>query len=174
MQPLTLDEILAYCDNTHDPLQRRQNLIDLLEPGEAIFAYLDPGSRLLLATEKRLVSTRLQREGFSRPRLTWIIAAYNYEDINVVQYVEATTERNAYVVVSYLGSDLHIADTPRLQAFSSALNVLVRQWKAKLKSAPPDQQGNLPSQLRDLYALYQSGVLDADEYKAAKRKLVGI
>jgi hypothetical protein len=173
MQPLTLDEILAHCENSYDPAQRRQNLIGLLEPDEAIFGYVCPAARLLLATEKRMVSARLQREGFPRPGVTWLTAAYDYEDISAVQYVEATAQHSACLIVHYLGSDLVIPDAPHLQAFYHTLNDLIHRWKAKRRAAPSIEAGNLPSQLRELHALYQSGVLDADEYTAAKRKLVG-
>jgi hypothetical protein len=172
MQSLTLDEILARCENNDDPAQRRQNLIDVLEADEAIFGYVCPGTRLLLATEKRLVSARVQCEGFSRPEVTWITAAYDYEDISAVQYVEATPQRSAYLIVHYLGSDLVIPDAPHLQAFCHTLNDLMHRWKAKRRATPP-VEFNLPAQLQELHALYQSGVLDVDEYTAAKRKLVG-
>ena len=174
MQQLTIDEVLAQCDNSQDPAQRQQNLLALLEPNEAIFAFLDPGSRLLLATERRLVSTRLQREGFSRPRLTWITAAYDYEDISTIQYVEATTEVAARVVVTYLTSNLVIADTPRLHTFSQTLNERMRQWKIRVKSAQSAAQDNLPAQLRELHVLHQAGILNDDEYAAAKRKMLGM
>jgi hypothetical protein len=175
MHPLTLDEILARCHNNEDPAQRRQNLSDVLEPDEAIFGYVCPARRLLLATEKRMVSARLQREGFSRPGVTWITAVYDYEDISAVQYIEATPQHSAYLLVHYLGSDLVIPDAPHLQAFYHTLNDLMHRWKAKRRATSPieTETGNLSAQLRELHALYQSGVLDADEYAAAKRKLIG-
>jgi hypothetical protein len=174
MQSFSLDEILANCDDSHDPAQRRQNLVELLDLDEPIYAFVCPATKLLLATDKRLLSARLQREGFSRPRVTWITAAYNYEDISAIQYVEAMATRAAeHVVITYLGSDLVISDTPRLQAFSQTLNELMRQWKTRLKAARTHNADTLPALLRELHALYQSGILDADEYRAAKRKLIG-
>ena len=174
METLNIDDILAQCDNSNDPAQRRQNLVELLHPDEPIFAFLSPGTRLLLATEKRLLSTRLQREGFSRPRVMWITAAYHYEDISAVQYVDAMATRpDAHMVVTYLSSDLVISDAPGLEAFGQSLNELMRLWKAKLKMAQVGNAANLPAQLRDLHDLFQSGALDADEYQAAKRKMLG-
>ena len=174
MQQFTLHEVLAQCESSHDPDQRQQNLLALLEPDEPIYAFLDPGLRLLLATEKRLVTARLQREGFSRPRLTWLTATYDYEDISAVQYVEAMADEPARAVVTYMTSELVIADTPRLYEFSQIVGELMGRWKVRLKSAEAAPQANLPAQLRELHALHEAGILNAEEYTAAKRKMLGL
>lgn len=169
----TLDDVLAVAITDAEPEQRRERLLELLGQQEAILAYITVLSRILLVTERRLVSARLQREGFPRPTSTWVVSSYPFEEISDA-HLETTGSAVSALIVRYLGSYLRIShpNAPeQLATFGQTLIDEMRRWKRQ-KEERPANASDLVGRLQQLNDLYRAGALDETEFQLAKRKLL--
>ncbi len=193
MKPLSLDMVYA------DPLakialqgaeeaEHRRLVRRGLAPGEPILAFWwDKGvTGLLLATDRRLIQfprfeNRKLLFGYTVSFETW---SYFYADIRGISgapggffqfsrmFLHRASKEDSTIVLTGLNKDEVEARISELQQVIT----YCRSHQVQHEELTPEDltggEGELAEQVKRLYDLYREGILDHEEFTAAKKKLL--
>lgn len=187
MRTHSLDEIYAADGATsvrNHAEDHRQRVEDTLLLGEPVYEYWwdKDITGLVLFTDRRVVqiprySKRNGLFGFSYEFDTW---TYPYETLTSVDTLSGSLLEMPRLILHRKEDDealiiLSGAKKDKLLALAECLRALMALWQEKYGENQPQNQPTITDtamRLRELYDLYQDGILDEDAYRRAKARLM--
>ncbi|GAB4574547.1 MAG: hypothetical protein Kow0077_21680 [Anaerolineae bacterium] len=164
--------------------EHRALVCQVLETDETIHAYWWDRdiTGLVLFTDRRIVQALRysERAGLFGVNYRFATRLYPYATISRVEtFAGGLLELPRLILRRHDAEDalivLNGANREKLEALAGQLRRLITAWKKAPPGQPPEDHPTMTdttTRLRQLYDLYQSGVLTEDQYRQAKARLM--